>query len=322
MGMLKKTDGFTLIEVMMAVLILAIIIVPISMIFVGVKKNSVRTENVLQAGELASMYMEDFKAGGIRGVEDYLAPDYDPDTDSLSGVVLDSENPIMGAKANIALPVGMSSKYRVEVLLSESKLKNSSAENVEVAMNKVEDDVKNAELKIVLDSPDFSANGNSFTDRLGEKLVKISVNQSGNKYSVSMLASPTLESDGTISGLDMGTVSVAGMPDHEGPLQAGENIILIKQENVTDKVTVNVENNTYSKIKVWMVKKEDKTYDVEVNGKYGYVSIEKDVIEKTKIKDGIVAATVKVYYTHDYADYYNVDETVPLVELDGSITNE
>lgn len=77
----KNNAGYSLIEVVVAIAILALIIVPVSTGMVTAFKMNTKTEQLMQAELAVSSAVESLMAKGIKGGETY--PDVDIDADPV-----------------------------------------------------------------------------------------------------------------------------------------------------------------------------------------------------------------------------------------------
>ncbi len=358
-GMMKKHGGFTLIEVMIAVVILAIVIVPISMLFVGVRKNTVRAERMLQANEIASMYIENLKARELRGIE-LLLPDYKPNKSQsmeqnlkklskfsirceaaksgtsyiTNNTLLNSDSPSTSTSVGARLPDLADDRFWVKISFPNEEL--ASSDVVDAKFKDVEKMVH--EPDFVLDfgmyGDDFKPECVGLKSKLDEENVLVAIPLKGEFLSptsqtIHVKALPDL-AEYKISILDdkVGKERPAGDPKvFYVPRDDDKNCFVLDVDELKVKTRLVVDNETDKKITVFVINEEK-----NASGKKLVFAPEGsgDTYEGWKLREGFVVVEkgveqdvkIKSNILKVQVEVFEKGETEPLVTVQGSVTNE
>ncbi len=316
MAMIKKQDGFTLIEVMMAVVILAIVLVPISMVFVGARKNTVKTKELLEANEIASMYMENLKAKTVGDIEKIIVGDDSsmPVLSSLGAYTINCRydgNEITSASGTREisdLPAITNKKYEVEITFNKASLSDTT--DMEAKLGEVETSLSTADIRVGINNG-FSVGGTSLSSTTaGDKTIDIEFLD--DKKTCKFLLGGASPKDCTMDETKKENIIVF---NYNGPLK--------------DKTTVNIANKSMKKLSVFITNEEEKNFYLDASGNKkrgeelvfniedGWVAINKGVSEKVRIKSAVLEATVVVKKKNRLTGALE-----KVLDLHGSITNE
>ncbi len=295
----KNRDGFTLVEVLVSILIVAIVLIPLTFMFAGVIRNTSSTSKMLKANEIASMYMENIKAKNIEELAEVFGASHEIDStvDNFS---------------NLSLP-DVPSGYYVKIKYDDSKLYEADAavQTISADIESIyNNNISQCDFKIRVDKDEA---GVVVTDKNNNKIM---VNPYG---TASDNSSRKINID-----VDKGTNDVAiSLYDGSGSTQGTVNTVLTNgnivlefgeiASSVFGDTVVNVNSKVLDKINVYVFEDANSTTNPTFNIESGIVSVMRNLKELPKIGSSVVEVEVMIFET---------GKTTPAVTLKGSVTNE
>ncbi len=290
----KGKNGYTLIEVLVALLILSIAIVPATKIFSSVIKDTITGEKTLKANQLASMFMESLKSKDV----DYFATLFGDGTTVNTNVVSFPA----GTDGTASKLPSVPDEFEVEV-----KLNNGIYRNLIGISNEVKDfdmyveiGTGKSDTPIIYDK-NMAKKDNFINSSNNERVIEIEANEVANELSIAF-------KDG--SGASLGSYSCP--ITHKAIVFDLAN----KSSNKNIETTIKIDSDISDKLKVFMYEdltaEESAKYEVELQDTSA-VELVRNLKKPNVLDSNFILCKVRVL---------DDDTKETIFEVEGSVINE
>lgn len=281
----KNNKGFTLVELIITVVILALVTAPFLSSFISASKTNVESKRIQEANELSQYVIEQFKASSVEKlISTYkLAEDTSYKIDGNEYTSSKYTGSVSSGAADGTLPTGFSKNYSAVLELTPAKSVVNSDNAIPVI-----DSLDKSSCAV------FAQNISMFDSLYGvsavtrEVLVSIDYDTIKSIYKVTLTLTHK-KIDGSILGTESIPWEYATTPSVYilyKPLGIDDKITI--KNNLSDVILTNPSTGEKDQVNVYIINQKDKTTNTYYN------SVSSDNIIFTERPDGITDKTYKL----------------------------